>query len=388
MRTHIECFSKYSPDLVRLMARIIQQKQSGKTWSINGPIYSALVSHQDKFDDQRKEAFSTILTVLEHFVGDRDFQKNSPVELFDLFGKISCNSFTICDAELQSLGVGIYQTPSLLNHSCLPNCVAVFNGIKLLIHATEQIKQGDELTISYTELLCPSYQRKEDLKSHYLFDCNCPKCCSSLEEDGLMLSLKCSDFSCNGAVPRDLAGGGFAGCNTCGKRQSDKTAETKAQVIISKSDEALKEIKTLEKTDDYQAILDLAENILEEQKGSSFHKLHFSKIGILDKAMDACIYLELWDQALAFGLQTMDAYKLYYPRNHPSVGIQLFRIGKLQVYLDKLKDGFQLLLQAEAILKVTHGNHPLVQELREMIAQTLDELREEQNRTVQGMELI
>ena len=123
-------------------------------------------------------------------------------------------------------------------------------------------------------------------------------------------------------------GGGFAGCNTCGKSLSDKTAETKAQVIISKSDEALKEIKALEKTDDYQAILDLTENILEEQKGSSFHKLHFSKIGILDKAMDACIYLELWDQALAFGLQTMDAYKLYYPRNHPSVGIQLFRIGR------------------------------------------------------------
>lgn len=56
--------------------------------------------------------------------------------------------------------------------------------------------------------------------------------------------------------------------------------------------------------------------------------------------------------------------------------------------MDKLKDGFQTLLQAEAILKVTHGNHPLVQELRELIAQTLEELRLEQNRTVQGMELI
>lgn len=77
----------------------------------------------------------------------------------------------------------------------------------------------------------------------------------------------------------------------------------------------------------FEAILDLAENILAEQKGF-FHKLHFSRVGILDKAMDACIYLELWDRALAFGLQTMDAYKLYYPRNHPSVGIQLFRIGR------------------------------------------------------------
>lgn len=255
------------------------------------------------------------------------------------------------------------------------------------MHATEKIKQGDELTISYTELLCPSYQRKEDLESRYSFDCHCLKCYSPLEEDGLMLSLQCSDFRCNGAIPRDLAGGGFADCNTCGKQISNEAMVTKAEAIISKSGEALKEIKELEKTDDYRSILDLAKNILEEQK-DIFHKLHYSRISILDKAMDACINLEFWDRALAFGLQTMDGYKLYYPRNHPSVGIQLFRIGKLQVYLDKLKDGFQSLLQAEAILKVTHGNHPLVQELRAMIGQTLEELREEQNRTVQGMELI
>ena len=66
--------------------------------------------------------------------------------------------------------------------------------------------------------------------------------------------------------------------------------------------------------------------------------------------------------------------------------IWIFISGKLQVYLDKLKEGFQTLLQAEAILKVTHGKHPLVQELRELIAQTLEELRVEQNRTVQGVE--
>ena len=58
------------------------------------------------------------------------------------------------------------------------------------------------------------------------------------------------------------------------------------------------------------------------------------------------------------------------------------------MYLDKLDDGFQSLLQAEAILKITHGNHPLVQELRDLKARTLEELREEQKRSVQGMELI
>jgi len=85
------------------MARIMQQQQlqSGKMSSI----YTALVSHQKEFDDERKEAFSAIVTVLNQFVGERDFQKSSSGELFNLFGKISCNSFTICDAELQPLGM-------------------------------------------------------------------------------------------------------------------------------------------------------------------------------------------------------------------------------------------------------------------------------------------
>lgn len=58
------------------------------------------------------------------------------------------------------------------------------------------------------------------------------------------------------------------------------------------------------------------------------------------------------------------------------------------MYLDKLNDGFQTLLQAEAILKVTHGNHPLVHELRELIARTLEEVREEQSGADQRMQLI
>lgn len=90
-------------DLVRLMARIIQQEQSAKPSTSS--VYSSLVSHQDKFDDQRKEAFSAIIMVLKLFIGERDFQKHSGDELFVLFGKISCNSFTICDAEMQSLGM-------------------------------------------------------------------------------------------------------------------------------------------------------------------------------------------------------------------------------------------------------------------------------------------
>ena len=87
------------------MARITQQEQSAKpSVSFVRSVYSSLVFHSDKFDDQRKEAFSAILVALKLFLGEGDFHKYSDDHLFALFGKISCNSFTICDAELQPLG--------------------------------------------------------------------------------------------------------------------------------------------------------------------------------------------------------------------------------------------------------------------------------------------
>lgn len=172
-----------------------------------------------------------------------------------------------------------------------------------------------------------------------------------------------------------FSGDSLASCHTCGKRLEDKSVMAKAESLMVKSKETLKQIEVLSKKGDHKAVLDLAEEILAQQKGL-FHKLHYMKISMLDKAMDACIYLEMWDSALAYGLETMDGYQLYYPRYHPAVGIQLFRIGKLQVYLDKIDEGFESLLQAEAILRVTHGiHHPLVMELREMVAKTLHEVR-------------
>lgn len=94
-------------DLVRLMARIMQKKHSDAALC---KYLSQLVSHHKQLGELRKDAFTTIITVLKHFVGGKDFQKFSTAELFELFGKISCNCFTICGAELQPLGEHILRT--------------------------------------------------------------------------------------------------------------------------------------------------------------------------------------------------------------------------------------------------------------------------------------
>ena len=92
-------------DLVRLMARIMQKTQLDNTFSND---LTQLVSHQEQLGASKTDAFSAISTVLIQFIGEREFQKTSLAELFELFGKISCNSFTICDAELQPLGKDLY----------------------------------------------------------------------------------------------------------------------------------------------------------------------------------------------------------------------------------------------------------------------------------------
>lgn len=47
-----------------------------------------------------------------------------------------------------------------------------------------------------------------------------------------------------------------------------------------------------------------------------------------------------------------------------------------------------MLLQVEVIFKVIYVNYLFLQELREFIVQILEELRVEQNRIVEGVELI
>lgn len=45
------------------------------------------------------------------------------------------NSFNIIDSEMKTLGTGIYLAASIIDHSCEPTAVAIFNGITLYIRS-------------------------------------------------------------------------------------------------------------------------------------------------------------------------------------------------------------------------------------------------------------
>ena len=65
-----------------------------------------------------------------------------------------------------------------------------------------------------------------------------------------------------------------------------------------------------------------------------------------------------------------------YPDGSPQVGIQLMKVGKLQLYLGELAAALKSLHQAQDILWITHGEkHPLCSELSSLKHQCEEEMR-------------
>lgn len=59
--------------------------------------------------------------------------------------KVICNTFSILDWSMNTVASGLYLLPSLLNHSCTPNCVLVYNGPQLSLRTIKDVKLGGQV---------------------------------------------------------------------------------------------------------------------------------------------------------------------------------------------------------------------------------------------------
>ncbi|XP_060048091.1 histone-lysine N-methyltransferase SMYD3 [Erinaceus europaeus] len=251
-------------------------------------------------------------------------QLPSSLDIFEAFAKLISNSFTICNAEMQEVGVGIYPSMSLLNHSCDPNCCIVFSGPHLLLHAVRDIKAGDELTICYLDMLMTSEGRRKQLRDQYCFECDCFRC-QTQDKDAAMLA-------------------------------GDKKIWKEVQ-------ESLEKIEDLKAHQKWEQVLAICQTILssssERLPDSNIHQLK-----VLDGAMDACIHLGQLEEALSYAIRTLEPYRIFYPGNHPVRGVQLMKVGKLQLHQGMFPQAMKNLRLAFDIVKVTHGReHSLTEDL-------------------------
>ena len=87
-----------------------------------------------------------------------------------LLARFAANAHTIANEELSPIGVGIFPLASMVNHSCTPTTAQIFTGSTIGFYAMAAISVGDEITISYVELIASRQERRRALRSHYFFD--------------------------------------------------------------------------------------------------------------------------------------------------------------------------------------------------------------------------
>ncbi|XP_066146332.1 histone-lysine N-methyltransferase SMYD3 isoform X1 [Euwallacea fornicatus] len=341
------------PDAARMLFRLIKKLENGGL-TYKGyysekkyRMWKDLMSHYTelKNDKGRMDHISSLYAILSDVLNE-DLMPNF-AEFMGLYGRMCVNSFNICNQELQSLGTGIYIGASIIDHSCQPNALAIFEGTTLLIRTVEKLPYLDwlKIRISYIDVLASIEERQKELLETYYFLCDCPKCLIP-ENKKEVFGAVCSNPTCDNVVYIDDDTKGFK-CQKCNSIFSSEFIDL-FKSVVEFTEMHLRSMKNI------SLDLDVCKICLKRQKGL-LNKYHVRHMKILDLAFEAAIDLEDFDSALEYGLELVESYNKYYPIIHPLTGLLHLKLCKLLLYKDKTVDGISHLRKASDILKITHS---------------------------------
>ena len=142
--------------------------------------------------------------------------------LVSLICKEECNSFGLYTFRYlgpqysrQGYALALYPTAVFFNHACTPNVGHVTRssttGKEMLFYSLKDLKAGDEALISYLALetnhpdtpTLSTAERRQKLKEHFFFDCDCDRCAQELggtseEKADFLKSQLCTLNGCRG----------------------------------------------------------------------------------------------------------------------------------------------------------------------------------------------
>jgi len=71
---------------------------------------------------------------------------------------------------------GIWLTASLINHACKPNAYRSFIGDAMILRATRDINEGEEIKIDYVNAAMLSVKERKEKMKNWGFECQCELC--------------------------------------------------------------------------------------------------------------------------------------------------------------------------------------------------------------------
>ncbi|XP_034555101.1 N-lysine methyltransferase SMYD2-B isoform X3 [Notolabrus celidotus] len=329
-------------EMARLVARILAKKKTQKERCASEKILSIeeMQSHEEDVDNEKRE-----MTELDVAGLHRYFSKHLELlghkELLTLFSQVACNGFTIEDDELSHIGTAVYPDVALINHSCLPSVIVTYKGTSAEIRAVKDMKPGDEVLISYIDLLYPTDDRNNRLRESYYFSCDCKEC-KSKSKDKVKLKVR---------------------------KRKDPIEPDVINNMVRYARKIIGEFRSSKHIKTPSELLEMCEQSLEEM-GAVFDDSNIYMLHMLYQAMGVCLYMEDPEGAIRYGEKIIKPYSHLYPPYSLNVSSMYLKLGRLYMGMERPSMGISALKKAMAIMEVAHGkDHLYLSELRKEIAQ-------------------
>ncbi|KAI9179504.1 hypothetical protein H9P43_004830 [Blastocladiella emersonii ATCC 22665] len=167
---------KTYPNVVRFFARLLRMKATGAklasghdAWSLVRELASSELSTQEA------ESMARALFAARDLVSEGEFLP--PAEALYFMSQLQTNGMAIHHLDdMKGKAESLFLLSSIANHDCAaPNAVTVFSGRRVALRCLRPIKPGDEVTINYTEVCAPEYERRKELENFH-FLCKCDLC--------------------------------------------------------------------------------------------------------------------------------------------------------------------------------------------------------------------
>lgn len=361
---------------IRLMVKLYLKRdlQNEKvipiTTTDNYSLVEALVSHMSELDEKQLMLYAQMANLVNLIL---HFPSIDLKEIAQNFSKFSCNAHSICDSELRPQGIGLFPLVSIINHSCSPNAVLVFEEKMAVVRAMENISKDSEVTISYIETAGSTLTRQKSLKEQYLFHCQCARCSNigkphDIEESAMLEGYRCANEKCNGFLLRDPDDKGFV-CQKCMLLRSKEEVKKLAGDLKTVSEKSPAS-PSAENKQDAIALYKTMEKLQEKL----YHSFSISLMRTREKLLKMLMEVESWREALDYCKLIVPVYQRVYPETHPLIGLQFYTQGKLEWLLGQTEEAVSSLIKAYDILRISHGTStPFMKDLSEK----LDEARAE-----------
>ncbi|KAM9798324.1 LOW QUALITY PROTEIN: N-lysine methyltransferase SMYD2-B-like [Neosynchiropus ocellatus] len=356
---------KWCPsEMSRLVARILAKKktQKGRCLSERILLVDEMQSHVEDVDNDRREMSEADIAGLCQF-----FSKNLDVpdhkDLLTLFSQVACNGFTVEDEELSHIGTAVYPDVALINHSCLPSVIITYKGTRAEVRAVKDMKPGDEVLISYIDLLYPTDDRNNRLRESYYFSCDCPECHTKSQDKVKLKERKRSE-----PLEPDVVSNMIRYARKT-IREFRASKDVKDILQHAKSGLVFQSVKRfLDSPAHPSELLEMCEHSLENM-GAVFDDCNVYMLHMMYQAMGVCLYLDDDDGAVRYGEKIIKPYCHLYPPFSLNVSSMYLKLGKLYMRMERPSAAASALKKALAIMEVAHGkDHQYVKELRQHIA--------------------